>query len=204
MKHVAELVSWLGGRPDCRLEPGLSEAELDTAESIFGLHMPPLWRAVLTRAYPRPAEETTRTYPDWRLGDPEGTRALVEAPVRGLLFDVEHNGFWWRAWGDRPDSVADRVGLARARLAQAPVLTPLGGHAYVGPSDDSPVFSIVQADLFIPARSLADLPGGTGQRDVPEDEWPIGSVPFWSELHAYAQLGHHRDSRFAGLASGGL
>jgi hypothetical protein len=99
-------------------------------------------------------------------------------------------------------------------------------HLYVGADDDSPVFSIVQGDLHIPALSLAELAelagtsgaGGellgaaadadaaeavVGQDAVPAEDYPIGAVPFWSELHAYSQFGHD-DERFAGLARGGL
>jgi hypothetical protein len=98
----------------------------------------------------------------------------------------------------------ERLAAARRRLAEVPRLTPLWGHTYVGPGDASPVFSIVQADLYVPALSLADLPAGRGQDAVPAERWPIGSVPFWSELHAYAQLGHLPALPFGALAEGGL
>lgn len=201
---VAELVEWLREQPNGTLTPGLTEAELVRAERAYGLSMPPLWRAVLGRTCPisRPGGPTA--YPDWRREDDPGTRELVERPVRGLLFDVEENGFWWHGWGGAPKRAAQRVALARRRLAEVPRLTPLVGHLYVGPDDESPVFSIVQADLYVRALSLADLRAGRDQRAVPAERYPIGSVPFWSELHAYSQLGHDEGSPFAELATGGL
>ncbi|MCI2423244.1 hypothetical protein MOQ72_38075 [Saccharopolyspora sp. K220] len=201
---VAELLDWLRELPDCVLGPGLSAAELDRAEGAVGVTIPPLWRAVLARACPVARAGSGAHYPDWRLIDEPAVRALVDAPVRGLLFDVEHNDFWWHAWGAAPEPMAERLSLARRRLAEVPRLTPLRHHWYVGPEDDSPVFSIVQADLYVPALSLADLPTGRSQRAVPTRQWPIGSVPFWSELHAYAQLGHHPELGFAQLGRGGL
>jgi hypothetical protein len=200
---VTRLLDWLGARTDCELAPGLDEAELDRAEQVFGITMPPLWRAVLRRAHPVPGLGAKRVYPDWRLGDEQGTHALVRRPVEGVLFDVEQNGFWWHDWGPAPGSAAERLALAGRHLATVPRLTPLMGHWYVGSEDDSPVFSIVQTDLYVPARTLADLPAGRSQDGVAPEEYPIGAVPFWSELHAYSALGHHADLPFARLAEGG-
>lgn len=141
-------------------------------------------------------------FPHWRLRDEEGTRRLIDAPVDGLLFDVEHNGFWWNAWGEPPRVTSERLTVARSQLATVPRLTPLWGHLYVGPDDSSPVFSIVQADLYVPYLTLGDLLSGGSEADIPVENYPLGSVPFWSELHAYAQIGHLTD--FGGLARGGL
>lgn len=201
---VTELVDWLRTQDDCVLTPGLSEAELDRVERVLELTIPPLWRAVLGEACPVTRPGSHGHYPDWRLGDEAAIRDMVDAPVDGLLFDVEHNDFWWHAWGAAPGPIDERLALARRRLAEVPRLTPLRGHRYVGPQDDSPVFSIVQADLYIPALSLADIPAGRSQDAMPAEQWPIGSVPFWSELHAYSQMGHPPESRFTHLAQGGL
>ena len=83
-----------------------------------------------------------------------------------------------------------------------PVSCPLWSHLYAAADDASPVFSIVQADLYIPAVTVLDLATGRDQDAVPHDDWPIGRVPFWSELHAYSQLGPR--SRFAHLGTGGM
>ena len=84
-----------------------------------------------------------------------------------------------------------------------PVLIPLFGYLYIAGTDESPVFRIIQADLTIPAVTLADLADGRTQSAVPVAEWPIGQVRFWSELHAYRQT-RNSDSRFAGLGTGGF
>jgi hypothetical protein len=205
------LVSWLGTQPDFLLEDGLTERELTRAEQHFALLFPPIWREVLTAVHPvaRPKpprdEDGVRRWtacPDWRLRDETGTRDLIDAPVGGLLFDVEQNGFWWADWGIRPADTPAARALAAVRLATVPRLVPLWGHQYVAADDASPVFSIVQADLYIPALTIADVTTGRNQDAVSVDEWPIGRVPFWSDLHAYSQLGPH--SRFAHLATGGL
>jgi hypothetical protein len=48
-------------------------------------------------------------FPDWRLRDVDGTRELIEAPIHGLLFDIERNKFWWHSWGDRRPFAGDSV-----------------------------------------------------------------------------------------------
>jgi hypothetical protein len=205
------LVSWLRTQPDFLLEDGLSERELDRAEHRFSIRFPPTWREVLTVVHPvaRPKpprdQDGVRRWtacPDWRRRDETGTRDLIDAPVDGLLFDVEQNGFWWADWGIRPAHTPAARALAAARLVTVPRLVPLWGHQYVAADDASPVFSIVQADLYIPALTIGDVTTGRNQDAVPVEEWPIGRVPFWSDLHAYSQLGPH--SRFAHLATGGL
>ncbi|MGI8678392.1 MAG: hypothetical protein ACR2LX_06860 [Jatrophihabitans sp.] len=197
---VDALVRWLGSQ-DCQLEPGLSDEELARAEEHFELIFSPLWRAVLSRVHPVDIDGSSRRagYPDWRSRNQLAVRTLVERPVEGLLFDVADNDFWWTSWGARPADVGSRLRAARTALVTAPRLVPLRGHWYVGPSDDSPVFSIVQTDLHIPAVTLGDLPDGRSQEAVPAEDWPIGDVAFWSRLHAYSQ--RPDDPRFAGLAT---
>jgi hypothetical protein len=205
------IADWLAARDDCSCESGLDDAELQTAERRFDLVMPPLWRAVLAIVHPtalpvrpRDSDGVLRwsAFPDWRLRDEEGTRRLVDAPVEGLLFDVEHGGFWWNEWGTPADGTQERLRDAQARLADVPRLTPLWGHLYVGSDDSSPVFSIVQADLYVPHLTLSDLVMGRGEAELPVESYPIGTVPFWSRLHAYSQIGHFTE--FGALAQGGL
>jgi hypothetical protein len=208
---VERLVGWLRTASDYQLEDGLSERELGRAEQHFAIRFPPTWRAVLAVVHPiarpvppRGADGVLRwtPCPDWRLRDESGTRDLLDGPVQGLLFDVEFNDFWWTDWGPRPADVPAALAVAAVRLDSVPRLVPLWSHRYVAADDASPVFSIVQADLYIPALTIGDLVTGRDQNAVPNDDWPIGRVPFWSELHAYSQLGP--DSRFSHLAVGGL
>jgi hypothetical protein len=97
---ITQLVAWLQAQPGCRLDGGLTAGELDRAEQHFDIHFPPLWRAVLSHVHPVALPKPPRdkhgilnwtAYPDWRLRDEAGTRRLIDAPVDGLMFDVEHN-----------------------------------------------------------------------------------------------------------------
>jgi hypothetical protein len=209
--NAATFAEGLRARSDCLCEAGLTADDLRRAEDEFNIAMPPLWRSVLSLVHPVELPEPARgpdgvrrwtRFPDWRLRDLDATRAMVQWPVEGVLFDVANNGFWWRAWGEPPTDPGLRLADARSALADVPLLTPLWGHLYVGGDDASPVFSIVQADLYIPFATLMDLVSGRPQTDPPTDDYPIGEVPFWSLLHAYSQVGHF--TRFGDLAMGGL
>lgn len=184
-------------RLDLHCEAGLSPAELTQAEQRFGVRFPSLWRAVLGAVHPvalpvppRGPDGVLRwtAVPDWRGRDPQGTADLVGAPVAGVLFDVEENGFWWPAWGARPRRRADRLAVAGEHLGRAPRLVPLWSHLYVGADDDGPVLSIVQTDLYSPAATLVDLLHGAEGADG--DPGPSGRrIEFWSDLLDWSQGG---------------
>ncbi len=171
---VAQFAAALRRGDDWVCEPGLDEAELQRAERHFGLAMAPLWRAVLRLVHPVQLPEPPRDtdgilrwtrVPDWRLRDLDGTAFLVDGPVEGALFDVEYNDMWIPDWGARPVSLDDALHIARRELGRSPLLTPLWNHLYVGPSDDSPVVSIVQTDILVVADTLTEFIARGGHDD---------------------------------------
>ncbi|WP_433796641.1 hypothetical protein [Actinoplanes sp. CA-252034] len=212
MEIPGRIAEWLSAGPHLAGEPGLSEAELRRAERTFGLTFPPLLREVLTLVHPvrrfvapQPgAYQAPSQSPDWRLRDVERTRTLIGVPADGVLDDVEENDFWWNAWGPRPETIAERTAVAERELATVPRLIPLIGHLYVAASDDSPVFDLIQTRASVYAVRLSDLGDDETRRAaVRFATWPVGAVPFWSELCAYAT---HRDtdSPLGRLGSGGF
>jgi hypothetical protein len=199
-------------RDDCTIEPGLSTQEITHAEAATGVTFPPLWQEVLKIVHPVELPEPPRSadgvlrwtrFPDWRMRDPDSLQWMLDGPADGVLFDVEHNMFWWRSWGDRPTVVSDALALARTQLAAVPRLTPLWSHLYVGSIDQSPVFSIVQTDVYVPALTLESFVAGTSQSEsgISIESYPLGDVPFWTMLHAWSQVGH--TTSFGELAQSG-
>lgn len=188
---VTWFVDRLRSRDDCVCEPGLSDVELDAAQARVSMRFAPLWCAVLREVHPvvvptgqrdrHPSTRWTR-FPDWRLRDVAALIDLVAAPLEGLLFDVENNGFWWHEWGEPPDHGSERLAIARSRAMSIPLLMPLWDHWYVAGDDLSPVFNIVRTDIYTPAASLASLVLG-------EDLRAPHSVPFWSDLHRASKPG---------------
>jgi hypothetical protein len=96
-------------------EAGLTDAEVEAAEARYGFRFPPDLRAFLQAGLPRGGD-----FPDWRDGDQAALRGWLDLPRRGILFDVEHNGFWLDEWGPRPPSLEEAQRVAGELVAAAP------------------------------------------------------------------------------------
>lgn len=155
-----------------------SDAELDRAEKIYELKFPPDLRRLLIRGTP------LLNY-DWRT-DTAAIRNMLRWPYDGLLFDVEHNSLWLKAWGNKPRGLAAQAEKLAELVAAAPKLIPLHGHRYLPASpceDGNPVFSVYQSDIVYYGADLSDYLqreayGGTDRK------WPdaIKRIPFWTDL----------------------
>ncbi len=157
---------------------GLTDAEVAAAELRFGFRFPPDLRSFLQTALPRGPE-----FPDWREGEESVIRDWLDQPRRGVLFDVEHNGFWLEEWGPRPRSLAEALRAAGELLTAAPKLIPIYGHRMMPDEPHlpgNPVFSVHQTDIIHYGFDLVDylrhefgLPG--------REPWPerMRPIRFW-------------------------
>lgn len=165
--RAARQLAQLEGR-DCRIEPGLTDAEFDRCEAQFGFEFADDHRAFLSAGLPVSIIEddppgVIRTYrdpwPDWRDGDPDVLRSRLDWPVEGVLFDVEHNVFWPDEWGERPAELQQALDVARGYLAAVPKLVPIYGHRYLPAGHGSHghlVMSVWQTDIIVYGDDLAD------------------------------------------------
>jgi len=129
------------------IAPGLTAAELARAEASIGAKFPPDLGSFLAAGLP-----LGKGCPDWREPDSEAIRHQLDWPFEGMAFDIEHNAFWWSAWGARPQALDAALELARERVADAPRLIPLMGHRYLPAEPDAagnPVFSVHQTDIIL-------------------------------------------------------
>ncbi|NUR70688.1 MAG: hypothetical protein HOU81_07690 [Hamadaea sp.] len=159
--------------------PGLTGDELRALETRFGFRFNPDHRTLLAAGVPG----GSRRWPDWR-GSPALLGETLAAPIEGVLFDVEENGFWLPTWGIKPSTPDKAVGVARRALAQAPTLVPVYGHRYAPALDvaDLPIFSVMQTDVTVYGDTLADYlfrEFGVGGSDARSS---LARVPFWSAL----------------------
>lgn len=168
------------GWPVHRVEfdAGLSSAEIAAVEERFGFRFPPDLREFLQTALPSGPQ-----FPDWRRGDEAALRDWLDQPRRGVLFDVEHSGFWLEEWGPRPSSLEEALRVAGELVAAAPRLIPIFLHRMMPDEPDlpgNPVFSVHQTDIIHYGFDLADyLPhefGLPGRKSWPEQVRPIR---FW-------------------------
>ncbi|MCX4983403.1 hypothetical protein [Streptomyces sp. NBC_00572] len=144
----------LQGMVPYEIGPGLGEHELDAVEARFGFSFSADHRVFLGAGLPLGAR-----WPDWRNGDPEELAAWLAGPVEGVLFDVEHNGFWHPAWSPRPSGTTEALRVARAESADVPQLVPVFGHRFLpGTAGEwgHPVLSVHQTDIIFYGNHLAD------------------------------------------------
>ncbi|MFG2989161.1 hypothetical protein ACGFZK_07665 [Streptomyces sp. NPDC048257] len=159
--------------------PGLSERELDGIEERFGFTFAVDHRVFLSAGLPY----GSRSWPDWRNGDPADLAERLSWPVEGVLFDVERNGFWHPAWGPRPTGTSAAVRLARAELATAPPLVPVYSHRYLpGTAGEwgHSVLSVHQTDIIFYGNDLADYVRHEFAGRASSLPAPRSTVGFWS------------------------
>jgi hypothetical protein len=120
---------------------------------------------------------------DWRT-DEVHIRRMLAWPFEGILFDVEH-GLWWRDWGERPETAAERAEALGAIIRGAPKLIPLFGHRYL-PAEPheagNPVFSVYQTDVIYYGADLEDYFEREFARTNHPPPRPSRHIRFWSDL----------------------
>jgi hypothetical protein len=164
------------------IAPGLTESEIDRAESVIGARFPPDLRSFLSEGLPAGGR-----FPDWREPHSTEIRRRLDWPFEGIAFDIEHNVFWLDAWGARPPELPEALQIARAAVAEAPRLIPVAGHRYI-PAEPAlagnPVFSVYQTDIICYGSDLATYLRREFRRPSPVDaaSGDMRRIRFWSEL----------------------
>lgn len=162
-------------------DPGLSDAEVTTTEARFGFRFPPDLREFLQTGLPR-----GERFPNWRSGNDAVLEDWLERPLHGILFDVEHNGFWLEEWGKQPASLREANQIVTELVAAAPRLIPIFMHRMM-PAEPhlpgNPVFSVHQTDIIWYGVDLRDylIHEFLSREDI--GIWPIPSdirrIRFW-------------------------
>jgi hypothetical protein len=144
-KNWRELVELMRAR-GIDFDAGLTDTEVVATETQFGFQFPADLREFLQTALPR-----GKGFPDWRSGAELELREWLDLPLRGILFDIEHNNFWLEEWGARPDSLVEAIRVVKDLVATAPRLIPIYHHRMM-PSEPNmagnPVFSVHQTDII--------------------------------------------------------
>lgn len=169
---------------DARIElaPGLSESETARAEVVYGFRFPPDLRELLQAALP-----LGERFPDWRTAPNEFIDKMMEWPLNGILFDVEHNSFWLPGWGEKPTDLEAALEIARRAVANAPTLTPIFAHRFlpVEPCQSgNPVFSVMQTDIIYYGSDLLEYFQNELLRkyDLAGYKTTIRKIQLWSSL----------------------
>ncbi|PKA58145.1 hypothetical protein AXF42_Ash019849 [Apostasia shenzhenica] len=167
---------------------GLSDAEFAAIESIFGFCFPPDLQSILREGLPYGAG-----FPNWRCASPQQLQILLSLPVAGLLHEISGpaaagGGFWPRAWGHRPGSLAESIARARSLLDQAPKLVPVYRHFYVAAVPNlagNPVFFVRGSEVRCCGL---DLPDFFNREDIffrpAVEPAPAAPLPAWAAKKA--------------------
>lgn len=175
------------------LADGLTGVEVQRVERLYGFRFPPDLRSLLSIALPSGDE-----FPNWRQADSAAVRKSLAWPFEGIAFDIEHDDFWWDAWGPRPASLAAAIEVARTALQKAPTLIPIYSHRYLPAEPElpgNPVFAVYQTDIVYYGSDL---------RKYMEHEFGGGSysdavhgnprrIPFWSEIVERMELEYEQE-----------
>jgi hypothetical protein len=163
------------------IEHGLTEAELVRVERTFGFQFADDHRAFLAAGLP-----TGPSWPDWRTGDLGALRDRLGWPVHGVLFDVEHNGYWHESWGDRPSNRREAVAAAERHLRNVPQMVPVFGHRFLPPGRGTfghPVLSMYQTDIIYYGNDLEDyIYSEFGGPAPTRSHEPQATVAFWRDF----------------------
>lgn len=155
---------------------GLTDIEIERAEAAYGFCFPPDLRAFLQAASPM--------YYDWHAEDDAHIRRAMSEPLDGILFDVEHNGFWLPEWGLRPDALEEAKATVTHLVEQAPRLIPIYAHRMMPDrpcESGNPVFSVYQTDIIYYGFDLDDY--FRHEFNLPDRKpWPaeVRPIEFWN------------------------
>ncbi|WP_376787326.1 hypothetical protein [Micromonospora halotolerans] len=163
------------------IQRGLTEAELARVEHIFDFQFADDHRAFLAAGLP-----TGPSWPDWRRGERKDLRDRLAWPVHGVLFDVEHNGYWHESWGERPDNRREAVANAEPHLRKVPQMVPVFGHRFLPSGRGSyghPVLSMYQTDVIYYGDDLEDYIHSEFGGPAPDrGQEPHATVAFWRDF----------------------
>jgi hypothetical protein len=111
---------------------------------------------------------------------------MLAWPVESVCFDIEHNGFWWPEWGERPRELQRAIEQAKAHLAASPFLIPVYGHRYL-PTEPleagNPVLSVWQTDIIYYGRDLRSyLANEFGAAHQLPHDGEVRHIRFWSDV----------------------
>lgn len=170
--------------PGTVIQNGLSPQESEVIESLYGVRFPPDLRAMLTVGLPYGDR-----WPDWRAAasnDPSQSisklHESLDWPLRGMLFDIEHNSFWDPHWGPRPASLEHAQAIATRAVHAAPRLIQVSGHRYLPAEpciEGNPVLSVWQTDIIVYGKDLEHY-FQIETKVIPFDVCPSREIRCWT------------------------
>jgi len=139
-----------------QFKQGLDNSDYDFIQNEFGIVFPPDLKEFYSEALP-----VCDYFVDWSDRSQYNINSINDrllAPIEGILFDIEHNSFWYNPWGKKPNNLDEASFLCRKEcLLNVPKLIPIYSHRYI-PMDpheiNNPIFSVHQTDIIYYGENL--------------------------------------------------
>lgn len=139
-------------------EIGLTDNELLQVENTFNIFFPPDLKIFLETELP-----IGDRFPNWRkaISDKQEYDKIIDKltqPLHGILFDIEHNNFWFEEWGQEPTELNLQIEKAKVLFKIYPKLIPIFGHRFISSlpfEKDNPIYSVHQTDITYYGYNLA-------------------------------------------------
>ncbi|WP_214481728.1 SMI1/KNR4 family protein [Bacillus sp. SM2101] len=152
---VTKIVKRLG-KAGIKFTSGLNESEITDAESLYNIKFPPDLKSFLMYALP-----VSEGFVNWRDISGKNVKSIndrINWPLKGIIFDIEHNHFWIKEWGNIPDSLQGAIKIATLHYHKAPKLIPVYSHRYISsePIENwNPIMSVYQTDIIYYGENLS-------------------------------------------------
>ena len=148
--RIRELIDNLKSK-GVQFDKGLTDKETLRVQTKFDFIFPPDLKKFLQTSLP-----ISKHFYNWRkaLTSKEETdriNSMFAWTLDGMLFDIEHNNFWYDNWGQRPNSLEEKFEIARQHHVTYPKLIPIFSHRYISSKPSikgNPVFSVYQMDII--------------------------------------------------------
>ncbi|MCR8843327.1 SMI1/KNR4 family protein [Paenibacillus sp. SC116] len=168
-----------------KFEAGLTSEEIIRIEDIYKIIFPVDLREMLHNALP-----VGERFPNWRDFSEHNTNRILEMlnwPLEGMLFDVEHNEFWFDLWGSKPIEIEKAKELCIEEYKKVPKLIPIYSHRYISshPNEEgNPIFSVYQTDIIYYGENLDEYFkvefNDKEHKDINYSK--IKKIEFWSDI----------------------
>ena len=184
LKQIKRVIDLLHEN-NVKTEKGMNENEINIAQDFYGIVFPPDLKEMLMTFTP-----IWKSFYNWNDYSPENVKKINDMliwPIKGCLFDVEHNDFWLKTWGKKPDDLNIKLKIAEEHMEKVPKLIPICSHRYISsiPNEASnPVYSVHQMDIIFYGRDIWDyFEVEYRKKKHQEIEFDkIKPIPFWHDI----------------------
>ena len=172
---------------EIKLFEGLTDEEFEKIENFYSIKFPTSLRILYKSFLPE--------FYNWRDFSEENVEKIkdyLNAPLQGILFDIQYNDFWKKCFGQKTDNINENKRIALEYLKNAnnetvPKLIPIYSHRFVPCYPDIidiPVISVVQTDIIYYGNDLEDYFENEFHEKKTKEPADLHNkyIPFWTDI----------------------